>query len=140
MGLLKNGKVGKMIELNVVTFNIRCFGFDGDYFGKNKTESRIPFLKELIEQNYADTDVFILQEIMNPLIVSQILPEGFKFYTYQHDFKRHMYIVLACKNELEFQDFTALPDTALDTTRSRPAVYGKLVLDQKPIMDVLGVH
>lgn len=129
-----------MIELHIVTFNIRCFGFDGDYFGKNRSESRISSLKNFIGANFPETDVFVFQEIMNPLILDQILPQGFKTYTYQHDFNRHMFIVLACKEEFEFRHFQTIDGTTVDETRSRPAVYAQLISVNQPILDLIGVH
>lgn len=129
-----------MTELNIATFNIRCFGFDGDYFGKNRSESRTPFLKNFIDSHFSHIDVFVFQEIMNPLILDRILPEGFKTFTYQHTYARHMFIVLACKKEYDIESFQTIPGTALDEMRSRPAVYGKLVVDNIPILDLIGVH
>lgn len=129
-----------MTELNIVTFNIRCFGSDGDYFGKMNTESRIPFLKNFLDSNFHKTDVFVFQEIMDPLFLNQILPTGFKTYTYQHDYERHMFIVLACRAHFEIEDFQTIPGTSLDTNTSRPAVYGKLVFNKSPILDIIGVH
>ncbi len=129
-----------MTELKIVTFNIRCFGFDGDYFGRRRAESRIPHLKSFIDANFSDADVFVLQEIMNPHIIHKILPMGFKTYTYEHDFDRHMFIVLACKKGFEFQSFQTVDGTALDDTRSRPAAYAQLFKDNKPLLDVIGVH
>lgn len=129
-----------MTKLNIVTFNIRCFGFDGDYFGKSRTESRIPFLKDFISSNFSETDVFVFQEIMNPVILTQILPKGFKTYTYQHDYNRHMFIVFACKEEYEIKDFQTIPGTTLDETRSRPAIYGQLTHESQPVLDLVGVH
>lgn len=128
------------MELNIVTFNIRCFGFDGDYFGKNRTESRTPFLKNFIDSIFPDADIFVFQEIMNPLIIDKILPQGFKTYTYQHSYNRHMFIVFACKNEFDIQSFQTIANTALDDKRSRPAVYGQLVSNNKAILDLIGVH
>src|SRR6218665_3891413 len=98
-----------MTQLIVTTFNIRCFGFNGDYHGKHKVEFRIPYLKDFILKNNLDSDVFVLQEIMDPSIVNQILPDGFKFYTYTHDYERHMYIVLCCKKEFEFKEVLTIP-------------------------------
>gem|GEM_PF-2411512 len=126
--------------LNIVTFNIRCFGFDGDYFGKNRQESRTPFLKAFLNAEFPGTDVFVFQEIMNPLIIDKILPEGFKTYTYPHNFNRHMFIVLACKEGYEVQALQTLPGTQLDDTRSRPAVYGQLIFKENHILDLIGVH
>ncbi len=67
-----------MSQLKITTFNIRCFGFDGQYYAPQKSESRIPFLKDFIQKNFFDTDVFILQEVMDLNILNQILPDGFK--------------------------------------------------------------
>ena len=127
-------------EFKIVTFNIRCFGFDGDYFGKDKKESRLPFLKKFLDENFPDTDLFVLQEIMNPLIVDKFLPSGFNSYTYQHDFSRHMYIVFACKKDFQIKNLQIIADTALDSERSRPALFGTLFSEQKPVLDIIGVH
>ncbi len=129
-----------MDELKITTFNIRCFGFGGEYFGKHRVEHRKPFLKDFIRSNFSDTDVFVFQEIMNPLIIDQILPDGFTTHTYSHDYNRHMFIVFACQKELEIKNFQTIVGTALDTERSRPAVYGSLTLNDKPILDLIGVH
>lgn len=129
-----------MVELKITTFNIRCFGFNGEYFGKDKVEERTPHLFSFLQENFSDTDVFVFQEIMNPLIIDRILPEDFKTYTYEHEFKRHMFIVFACRKGLEIKDFQTIEGTALDNERSRPAVYGCLLSDNQPILDLLGVH
>jgi len=129
-----------MNELKITTFNIRCFGFGGNYYQKTKSELRGPYLKHFIDSNFSDTDVFVFQEIMNPLYLPVILPDGFKTYTYEHEYKRHMFIVLACKKELEIKDFKPIPDTALDTETSRPAFYGLLTLNDDSLLDIIGVH
>jgi hypothetical protein len=129
-----------MADLNIVTFNIRCFGFDGDYFARGRSESRIPYLKEFIQTNYSDVDVFIFQEIMDTSILNLILPEGFKFYQYQHEYPRHMFVVLACKKDLDFTSVQIIQNSALDTTKSRPALYGKLVNKTKSIAHIIGLH
>lgn len=129
-----------MKELNIVSFNIRCFGFDGDYYARHRIESRLTTLKTFIELNYSDVDVFILQEIMDLELVHKILPEGFKTYHYAHEYERHMFVVLACKEPLNFSDLQIVPNTTLDETTSRPAIYGQLNLNKTPIAHILGVH
>ncbi len=129
-----------MKNLEITTLNIRCFGFDGDYFSKYKSESRIKSIKKFVDKYYASTDVFILQEIMDLSIVNLILPVGFKFYHYKHDFNRHMFVVLACKNEFSFVDVHTIANTAIDTTKSRPVLYGKLTQNETPLLHVLGLH
>ena len=129
-----------MNELKITTFNIRCFGFGGEYYQKEMSELRGPYLKHFLEKNYSDTDVFVFQEIMNPLYLPVILPKGFKTYTYEHDYKRHMFIVIACRKELEIKDLQTIPDTALDDETSRPALYGLLTHEGQPLLDIIGVH
>lgn len=129
-----------MSNLTLTTFNIRCFGFNGNYHAVNRMEYRIQFLKSFIEKYFSDTDVFIFQEIMDLSILNQILPDGFKFYHYTHDYPRHMYVVLACRKEFDFSDVQIIPNTALDDTKSRYAFYGKLIQDQKDIAHIIGVH
>lgn len=126
--------------LNFVSFNIRCFGFNGDYFSPTPSESRVQFLKKFFAENFSDTDVFILQEIMDTSILAEILPEGFKFYHYTHEYPRHMHVVLCCKQKFNFQDTTTISGTALDDTKSRPAFYGKLYKGQAPIAHIIGAH
>jgi hypothetical protein len=127
-------------KLKVTTFNIRCFGFGGDYFQREKSELRGPYLKHFLDLNYSDTDVFIFQEIMNPLYLPQILPKGFKTYTYTHDYKRHMFIVIACRDDFDVQDLKTIPNTALDKETSRPALYGCLTFKGSQLLDIIGVH
>ena len=129
-----------MMKLKITTFNIRCFGFGGEYFQREKSELRGPYLKYFIEKNYSDTDVFVFQEIMNTLYLPTILPKGFKTYTYKHSYNRHMFIVLACRKEFEIKDFKTIPNTALDDETSRPAAYGRLTYLNKEILDIVGVH
>lgn len=129
-----------MADLNIVSFNIRCFGFNGDYFARKPTESRIDFLKSFLEANFSETDIFVFQEIMDPLVLNQILPEGFKSYTYEHDYERHMFVVLACRKEYDITSFQTIAGTTIDDKRSRPAVYGQVVFNSKPILDLIGVH
>lgn len=129
-----------MQNLVITTFNIRCFGFNGDYFAKQKAEHRIPFLKKFILENYKNSDLFILQEIMDPSVLNQVLPVGFKHYTYAHDYERHMFITLCCRHEFDFKDLTTIANTALDKTTSRPALYGCLYKGKKPLAHVIGVH
>ncbi len=77
---------------------------------------------------------------MNPLFLDRILPKDFKTYTYAHKYSRHMFIVFACRNELEIKNFKTVPDTALDEKRSRPAVYGQLVHKGVVLLNLIGVH
>lgn len=128
------------MNLEITTLNIRCFGFDGDYFARNKSESRLKTLKKFINQHYSKSDVFIFQEIMDVSILNLILPEGFKFYTYEHKFNRHMFVVLACKNEFNFTDIQTIANTALDDTKSRPVIYGKLSFNNQPTAHIIGLH
>ncbi len=132
--------ISKNMVLNIVTFNIRCFGFDGNYFAKGRSESRLKYIKDFVAYNYPDTDVFIFQEIMDLSILNLILPDGFKFHHYTHDYPRHMHIVLACKKEFDFTDVKIIPNTALDKTTSRPVIYGKLVENNISIAHIIGVH
>lgn len=126
--------------IRISTFNIRCFGFDGDYFAPKKSESRLSSLKEFLDKNLSSSDVIILQEIMDPLILNEILPSNFKHYTYKHHYKRHMHVVLCCKKEFDFIDLNSIPETALDEEKSRQCYYGKLIHGQKSLAYVVGVH
>ncbi len=128
------------MNLNLVTFNIRCFGFDGDYFGRQKRESRTLFIKKFLEQNYSDTDCYIFQEIMNPLILDKILPKNFQIYTYQHEYARHMYVAFACREPLRIDNFQTIDNTAVDDKKSRPAVYGQLIAENKSKINLIGLH
>lgn len=129
-----------MKNLNLVTFNIRCFGFDGHYFGNSRTETRILSLKKFIAKNFNKADVFILQEIMDLEIVNKILPEGFKFFHYTHEYPRHMHVVLACRENYDFKQINLVPNTTLDDTKSRPVIYGLLTENNLPLLHILGVH
>jgi endonuclease/exonuclease/phosphatase family metal-dependent hydrolase len=129
-----------MTKLKITTFNIRCFGFGGEYYQAKKSELRLPYLKHFIDQNFSDTDVFVFQEIMDPSILHKILPDGFKQYTYEHSYQRHMFIVLACKKGFEISNLTTVPNTALDCETSRPAFYGSLEANGKSILGIVGVH
>jgi len=129
-----------MTNLKITTFNIRCFGFGGNYYQREMSELRGPYLKHFLDTNFSDTDVFVFQEIMNPLYLPAILPKDFKMYTYDHDYKRHMFIVIACKKEFEIKNLQAIPNTALDYETSRPAVFGLLTLNNKPLLEIIGVH
>lgn len=128
--------------LQVTTFNIRCFGFNGDYFSKTFQEDRIPFLKKFLIEEFSDTDVFILQEIIDLKILPEILPSGFKFYSYTHDYPRHMHVALCCKQEFVFTDAQPIPHTTIDKTKSRPALYGQLSCSETntPLAHIVGVH
>jgi endonuclease/exonuclease/phosphatase family metal-dependent hydrolase len=129
-----------MKKLEIVTFNIRCFGFDGDYFAKNKAETRINKLKDFIEQNFPQTDLYVFQEIMDLSLLHKILPPDFDMVHYEHDYKRHMHIVFAYNNKYTFKNLKTIPHTALDETKSRPVLYGLLVEDEKPLAHIIGVH
>lgn len=129
-----------MNTLTLATFNIRCFGFNGDYFAQSPSESRLDYLKAFIANEYSDVDVFVLQEIMDHSVLEKILPEGYKFYKYNHDYPRHMHVVLCCRQDLDFEDVVTVPNTTLDETKSRPAIYGRLVKDNRTLMHVVGVH
>lgn len=129
-----------MESITLSTFNIRCFGYNGQYFAENKSECRLPFLKSFLELNFSDTDVFVFQEIMDLSILEKILPTGFRIYHYDHDYPKHMHIVLACKSEYKFTDLKTIPDTKLDETKSRPAFYGQLEKGSKIVAGIIGVH
>ncbi|MCO5114228.1 MAG: endonuclease/exonuclease/phosphatase family protein [Bdellovibrionaceae bacterium] len=129
-----------MSKLTLTSFNIRCFGFNGDYFAPAKSELRVPFLKKFVFDHFSNTDVFILQEIMDPSLLPNLLPQGFKFYTYEHTYPRHMYIALCCRQGLDFVETQIIPDTAIDSTSSRPAFYGVLTQGKTPLAQIVGVH
>ena len=127
-------------KLKILSFNIRCFGYNGEYFAKSKFESRIDFLRDFISQNYSDIDVFIFQEIMDQSLLQQILPKGFRSYSYNHLYPRHMFVTLACKEGLEFKDVKVIEDTTLDAEKSRPALTGTLYSKEKILGQFIGVH
>ncbi len=129
-----------MENLNIVTFNIRCFGFDGNYFARHRIESRLSTLKDFIAEIYADVDVFILQEIMDLEYLPKIFTPNYKFYFYPHEYPRHMHVVLACRDNLSFELVQTIPNTALDNTQSRPVIYGQLNDEEKPLAHVIGLH
>lgn len=129
-----------MKNLKLTTFNIRCFGFNGDYFAPSPSESRISYIKSFLEENYNDTDVFILQEVMDYSLLKDILPVGFKAYYVPHSYPRHMHVALCCRDTFEFLNVEIIPNTALDDTKSRPALYGKLVKNNTFIAHIIGVH
>lgn len=129
-----------MKSLTLSTFNIRCFGFNGNYFAKFKSDSRISNLKHFIKKHLSDVDVLILQEIMDTRIVNQILGDDFSFSTYPHDYKRHMHVGFAYKKKFSFSALSPVPNTALDNTKSRPVYYGKLHYAGNPIAHIIGVH
>jgi endonuclease/exonuclease/phosphatase family metal-dependent hydrolase len=128
------------LNLNLATFNIRCFGFDGNYQSQNKSEHRLANLQQFIFVNFSDCDILILQEIMDLSILNKILPSHYKIYHYSHNYPRHMYVVFACKPEFHFEDIKIVPNTALDTTKSRPILYGKLMKQDQFLTHVFGVH
>lgn len=129
-------------NLKISSFNIRCFGTDGVYDGKIGTEGRITFLKDFIKKNLSDSDVLILQEIIDISILKKILPSNFKFKSYEHSFDRHMNVVICYKDCFILRDSQIIEGTAIDLKRSRPAFYGCL-LDKEyevKLAHVVGVH
>jgi len=125
--------------LTVSSFNIRCFGCDGQYDGEKGIEGRLSFLKTFFEKELVNSDIIILQEIMDTNLLSQILPPDFKFKTYTHEYDRHMNVVICYNKKYEFINSSTIDFTALDSKRSRPCLYTKLRLNNKNI-HIIGVH
>lgn len=129
-----------MSKLHLATFNIRCFGFNGDYSRKKPFESRINTLKEFISKYLTPVDLFVFQEIMDPSLLQKILPEDLKISTYQHTYNRHMFVVFAYRENLSIHQMEVIPNTAVDSTKSRPALYAQIAFNEKPILELVGVH
>jgi endonuclease/exonuclease/phosphatase family metal-dependent hydrolase len=51
-----------------------------------------------------------------------------------------MFIVFACREELEIKNYRTIANTALDTKKSRPAVYGQIKYESTVFLDLIGVH
>lgn len=126
--------------LVLATFNIRCFGYSGNYHSQNKSEHRLVMLRSFLKDNFSDCDIIILQEIMDLSLLKKVFPDDYKFYYYSHTYPRHMHIVFVCKPEFDFADITVIPNTALDQTKSRPILHGKLRKHGLFISHIFGVH
>ncbi len=129
-------------KIIVSSFNIRCFGADGVYDGKIGQEGRISFLNQFIKNQLSEVDVLILQEILDTSFLKEILPPDFSFKTYEHDFKRHMKIVICYRNTYDFTKTQIVENTAINYKTSRPAFYGLLInkISKKPVSHIIGVH
>ena len=131
--------------LKVSSFNIKCLGTNGIYQGEFGTEKRTGFIRDFLSENLFDSDVIFLQEIVDVSLLKQVLPSNFKIITYEHPFKKHQFIVVAYRfKTCVISSMEKIPESAINTTVSRPAVFLNLTLlnnnEKAPKFNLVGLH
>ncbi|MEZ4873204.1 MAG: endonuclease/exonuclease/phosphatase family protein [Bdellovibrionales bacterium] len=135
-----------MSQLTIASFNIRCYGFGGEYEGRAGDEHRDQALADFISKYLGETDVIVFQEICQVHRLKNILPDDFEYVTYEHDYKRHQHVVIAYKSKYQVMDPTSngyiVDGVILNGKTSRPALYGQLVKreSQTAVAHLIGVH
>lgn len=135
-----------MSKLTISSFNIRCFGFGGQYDGRKGDEHRQESLHNILTKHLADCDAIIFQEICVPDMIQSILPDGYTFHTYHHDYPRHQHVGIAIKDCYELIDPRdkgfIIDGVTINEKTSRPGMYGLLVDKQtkSPVAHLIGVH
>lgn len=129
----------------VSSFNIKCLGTNGIYQGDFGTEERVDSIKSFISEHLFDSDVIFLQEIVDVSLLKHMLPKNFKTLTYEHPFKKHQFIVVAYRfNTCKINIMEKVPESAINQTVSRPAIYINLtLLNNQQISqsyNLVGVH
>lgn len=127
-----------MKTIKISSFNIRCFGTDGDYTKPLHQDSRLKSLKKFLETKLSDSDVICFQEILSEKLLSHILPKGFKWKTYNHSYKRHQKIVFAYKG-LNISSVELIP-IQINNTTSRPGVATSIQINKQITLNLVGLH
>jgi len=138
-------------ELKVSSFNIEWFG----YGGRNPLRERVTFddefrdssIRDYMDRTIMDSDVIILQEIVNfNRFRSRIIGDEMNCRTYEHSTRYHQHVVLCHKSWLRFVKVPGdrnfkLEAVAINPAKSRPALWGMLEdNDRNPLAYVIGVH
>ncbi len=134
--------------LNVATFNIEYFGLGGSSAGEFKDEYRIPFLKEFMDKELSEVDVFIFEEIVNKESLYKMMAErNFSCVSYERAAFNHQYVVLCHSNRFVFKSLNQdgegyqLEDVLAGNQNMRSGVWGLLQDSEGKIsLRIIGVH
>lgn len=130
--------------LKVSSFNIKCFGTNGVYQGDFGTETRSGAVKDFFSENLFDSDVVFFQEILDRDLLKSLLPNNFKVLTYEHSFNKHQFILVAYRfKTCKINKIEKIPETAINTTVSRPAIYTSITTLYQSLpktFNIVGVH
>tara|TARA_B100000749_G_scaffold84052_1_gene63913 strand:+ start:58238 stop:59050 length:813 start_codon:yes stop_codon:yes gene_type:complete len=134
------------MRFQISSFNIRCYGFGGEYDGRAGDEHRDEALRDVIERFLISSDVIVFQEICQVDRLHKILPKDFEYVTYAHDYPRHQFVVVAYKNKYlmvdPYRNHHAIDGVVVNPKTSRPGFYG-LLQDRETkvnVAHIVGAH
>lgn len=132
-------------NLTITSFNIRFYGFGGEYSGSLTDEFRDDWLSEYMKKNNIMSDVIVFQEIIDKNRLRKLLANNYNCISYKNDQKNHLHVVICYRYKTFIFDKVAGDDNHIidnsSLERYRPAVYGILKnRDAKPLLRIVGVH
>lgn len=134
----------KLQSISVSSFNIRCYGLNGEYDGKYGDERRDEKLKAFMAKHIFGCDVMFFQEIIDAERFKTLLPQEYKVFCYKHEYKRHQKIIIAYKQKFQLceilENEPTIASVAVNEKTSRPALICKLIYEGEAIVNLVGVH
>lgn len=122
----------------VTSLNIQWFGRGGIKEGEARDEFRQERLREFIFTQLPATDVFVFQEITQPMMLQNMLPE-LSCFTYTSAAQKHQYVMICHKREWSVF-WTANYQVQLGREGLRPALVGKFRNASGASFMVVGLH
>ena len=134
-------------SLKIATFNIRWYGLGGEITGLRSDEYRDSFIKEFLSTKYINTDIFIFQEIIDTVRLSDLMSGlGHQCVSYRHEQFNHQHLMICHKKSLEIIPEEGDDDFNFPLLENRPylrpAIYGKIIdrYSKKPLIHLIGLH
>ena len=124
--------------LTITSLNIEWFGRGGSIKGETTDEYRRSRLRDFLFNQIPTSDVFVFQEITNPHLLQEFLPE-LDCQTYSSKTTRHQYVVLCARMTLELKT-TANHNVQLGNPHMRAAIVGTVKSESGKLTQIIGLH
>jgi hypothetical protein len=134
-------------KYKVTTFNIEWYGLGGSPDNGSEDEYRDANLKKYMAERLSDTDVLVVEEIIDlERLEKNVLAGGWKCKTYHSPNMKHQHVGMCLRPGLQFMsepsdDNDIIDQVASDLERSRPALHLIVANERnKPLFRLIGVH
>ncbi|HLE11446.1 MAG: hypothetical protein A2504_17510 [Bdellovibrionales bacterium RIFOXYD12_FULL_39_22] len=142
-----------MDTFSVVSMNLEWFGLGGVSSGRTGDEYRIPWMKEFVNNYFANADIIALQEVVDLSLIPQLVGAQYNCISYHHSHSKHQHVVLCLKSEFTismidgesdfiFEDIQEHITKPLSVSESnlRPGIFLKASHPQLGEIQIMAVH
>ncbi len=133
-------------SVNITTFNLKWFGIGGNPNAPVK-EYRIKYVKDLISNYLAKTNIFVFEEVVVVKDIPSILPLGWSCISYQHPQPQHQKVVLCgapgvSLNKVSYDNNFTIEEAQAGNANLRPAMRVDVVetKSKRNLFTLVGVH